>query len=120
MCANHGIYVEIKGHKWYCPYKNLQHNCTKCEITRKRQYFMAKQQQLTREQLQQHHLHLQTGTDGETVVEGGAQAAMPAPLPSKPSDFPRMKELLEETDHILDEDLFRQIDECVRPKVTHH
>lgn len=116
LCANHGIYVEIKGHKWYCPYKNPQHTCSKCEITRKRQFFMAEQQKLTREQQQQ--LHLQVGPESEAVED--RQAAAPARFPAKPSDFPRMQELLEETDHILDEDLFRQIDECVRPKVTHH
>lgn len=120
MCANHGIYVEIKGHKWYCPYKNPEHNCPKCEITRKKQYFMAEQQKLTREQQQQQHRHLQGGTEGGAVGEGCHQGPMPVTPPNKPSDFPRMKELLEETDHILDEDLFRKINEHVRPKVTHH
>lgn len=120
LCANHNRYVEIKGHKWYCPFKSPEHSCSKCEITRKRQFFMAEQQKLTREQQQQHH-HLQGDELGGPVgAEGGRQAAVPPRYPAKPSDFPRMQELLEETNNILDPELFRQIDECVRPKVTHH
>lgn len=125
MCANHGIYVEIKGHKWYCPYRE-QHNCEKCEITRKRQYYMAEQQKLTREQQQQQQVNPRgcdaLGGGGGAGAAGAPQAEaahqMPRPT-NKPSDFPRLDELVRETSNIINEDLFAMINQVVRPRANH-
>ena len=80
---------------------------------------MAKQQQLTREHHQQHQ-HLQRSSEDEGGAEGSGQADAPASHMFTPDVFPRMRELLEETHQILDENLFRQLDERVRPKITPH
>lgn len=111
LCANHNRYVEIKGHKWYCPFKSPDHSCSMCEITRKRQ--LANQLRVTQD------LH---GDDlgGQVGVEGSRQAAVPSMCSSKQREYPRLKELEDETSNILDPELFRQINERVWHKVTHH
>lgn len=117
LCANHGKYVEIKGHKWYCKYRNSQHNCSLCEITRKKQIFAAKHHQITRrqhvqEQQQQQQLHVQNRPTDEACLEGYAQVGLPASPTSEHIDFPRINELVEETAFILeDENFFREITE---------
>lgn len=117
MCANHGIYVEVKGHKWYCPYRE-QHNCEKCEITRKRQYYMAEQQKLTREQQQQQQVNLR-GCSGNGAAAPTEEPPL-LPRPShKPSDFPRLDELITETSNIINEDFFAMINQVVRPRAHH-
>ncbi|XP_050730794.1 uncharacterized protein LOC127005722 [Eriocheir sinensis] len=82
-CARHGVYSEVKGHKWYCPYKAPPGVCTECGVTRPPQ---------------------QTQTLNDAA----------AGLPAAPRPFPRMQELRQETEHILDEDLFRRIDEYLQ------
>ncbi|KAL7647317.1 UNVERIFIED_CONTAM: hypothetical protein RMT77_000912 [Armadillidium vulgare] len=47
LCSNHGICVDVKGHKWFCPFRNCE--CGRCEITRGRQHHMKEQQKLTRQ-----------------------------------------------------------------------
>lgn len=118
MCANHGIYVEVKGHKWFCPYRE-NHNCEKCEITRKRQYYMAEQQKLTREQQQ---VYQRGGGADLGVGEGGGEPMETTQYtrpPRTPKEFPRLDELVRETSNIINEDLFEMINQVVRPK-THH
>lgn len=46
LCSNHNISVDVKGHKWFCPYRNCP--CERCTITRGRQHHMKEQQKLTR------------------------------------------------------------------------
>lgn len=44
-----------------------------------------------------------------------------AGLPVAPRPYPRLQELQQETDRILDEDLFRRIDEYLRSRrAAHH
>ncbi|KAK7084170.1 hypothetical protein SK128_019671 [Halocaridina rubra] len=127
LCANHGVYVEVKGHKWYCPYRDA-HNCDKCEITRKRQYYMAEQQKLTREQQQQQQLsqhnrsnnnrgHCNSGVllppPDVSPLNGGSGSITPNTCPR---DFPRLDELVRETANIINEDLFEMINQVVRPR----
>lgn len=126
LCANHGKYVEIKGHKWYCKYRNSQHNCSLCEITRKKQIFAAKHHQITRrqhvqEQQQQQQLQVQNRPAGEAWLEGYARVGLsPSPVPEH-IDFPRLQELVEETASILDDDdFFRQINESIPLNVPQH
>lgn len=120
LCANHGIYVEVKGHKWYCPYRD-QHNCEKCEITRKRQYYMAEQQKLTREQQQQLQAQRVGGvpsSPSSLVAKLPSDIAIPLGPNIKPRDFPRLDELIQETANIINEELFEEINQVVRPR-TH-
>ncbi|XP_069975539.1 doublesex- and mab-3-related transcription factor C2 isoform X2 [Penaeus vannamei] len=120
LCANHGIYVEVKGHKWYCPYRD-QHNCEKCEITRKRQYYMAEQQKLTREQQQQLQAQRVGGVPSSPpslVAKLPSDIAIPLGPNIKPRDFPRLDELIQETANIINEELFEEINQVVRPR-TH-
>lgn len=118
MCANHGIYVEVKGHKWYCPYRE-NHNCEKCEITRKRQYYMAEQQKLTREQQQQREF--QRGSGPQSSSEASMEVAPVSRPPATPSSFPREEEMVRETSNIIDrnEDLFEMINQFLRPRTQH-
>lgn len=106
LCANHGLVVEMKGHKLYCNYQK-PHDCAKCEITLQRRYYTAAQQRITRTQ----QLQLQDGQEP-------AQAGHP-PLPANPREFPRLPELLQDCDNIIDESLFARINEVVRPR-SHH
>lgn len=85
----------MKDHKWYCPYKAPQDTCTERGVTH-----------------QQQQTQLLGGGAGQA---GDGQAVG---LSAMPSVFPCMRELLQETDHIMDKDLFRAINECLRPKVT--
>nr|ARK36621.1 DSX [Sagmariasus verreauxi] len=118
MCANHGVYVEVKGHKWVCPYR-LKHNCEKCEITKKRQYYMAEQQKLTRDQQQQQLNPHGCGGNGNPAGATPPEALQAARPSNKPSDFPRMDELVRETSNIINEDLFAMINKVVRPRAHH-
>lgn len=106
LCANHGLAVEMKGHKLYCKYQK-PHDCAKCEITLQRRYYTAAQQRITRTQ----QLQLQGGQEP-------AQAGLP-PSPANPREFPRLPELLQDCDNIIDESLFARINEVVRPR-SHH
>ncbi|XP_068242677.1 doublesex- and mab-3-related transcription factor 2-like [Palaemon carinicauda] len=126
LCANHGVYVEVKGHKWYCPYRDA-HNCDKCEITRKRQYYMAEQQKLTREQQQQLQAQHNRSNNNRSLCNTSA-AGIPEISSSSaaghnilshqthPRDFPRLDELVRETANIINEDLFEMINQVVRPR----
>ncbi|KAG7173176.1 doublesex- and mab-3-related transcription factor A1-like [Homarus americanus] len=141
LCANHGAYVQVKGHKWYCPYRE-NHTCEKCTITKKRQFYMAEQQKLTREQQQTAQrggtlggcgiVGGSGGGSGGGVVGGGASEApcnIPSGVPMEttqaprqtgaPTDFPRLAELVRETSNIINEDFFAMIDKVVRPKAQH-
>ena len=40
-CQNHGVKIDLRGHKRYCKYQ--QCNCVKCDMTVKRQKIMAQQ-----------------------------------------------------------------------------
>lgn len=47
-CANHELYIPVKGHKYNCEYRNC--GCEFCEITRQRQIAVREQQKQTRRQ----------------------------------------------------------------------
>ena len=48
LCQNHGIETAIKGHKYFCSFKDCK--CENCQITFNRRYFVKKQLRLTRHQ----------------------------------------------------------------------
>lgn len=99
----------MKGHKRHCPFRNTQDELSKCKSTRNR-----KSAQTTEQQQQ---LHIQGGLEGEVASEGSGRTAVPVRLLTLSSEYPRLQELLEETTHILDEDLFQKIDKLL-PKIT--
>ncbi|XP_054759364.2 uncharacterized protein LOC129265389 [Lytechinus pictus] len=50
-CRNHGLIVDLKGHKHLCEYRDCL--CTRCNLVIQRRVVMAKQVALSREQLKQ-------------------------------------------------------------------
>ncbi|KAL7647808.1 UNVERIFIED_CONTAM: hypothetical protein RMT77_001417 [Armadillidium vulgare] len=110
MCANHNKIIDMKGHKWYCEYRNC--NCSDCDVTRKCQKYMKERQKLTRHQQQQ-----------QTVGESHFDSQMEMPEHSRrlsvdqtQIDFPREKEMVNETENILDYDFLEKVNQICRPK----
>lgn len=81
---------------------------------------MAEQQKLTREQQQQ--LQVQRGgvpsNPPSLVAKLPSDIAIPLGPNTKPRDFPRLDELIQETANIINEELFEEINQVVRPR-TH-
>ncbi|XP_045111042.1 uncharacterized protein LOC123504522 isoform X2 [Portunus trituberculatus] len=125
LCANHGKYEEIKGHKWYCEYRKPQHKCSLCEITHKKRLFLPKNEirrkQHDQEQQLQQQLNVQNRSTDEPWLDGYGRVGLPPSPTTEHIDFPRLQELVEETASILDdEDLFRQINERIPLNVLQH
>ena len=82
-------------------------------ITRQTQQSMKEQQKITRRQ------ELERSTEASTSSSASAYHSGPMLSPSQesnPVDFPRREELERETRDIIDEDLFRRINEICRPR----
>lgn len=104
MCINHNKHVKMKGHKGICLYINCQ--CSACHLTRMNQYYSRKRQKLSRNQ--------------QRSQKDDQQQKVTASVPQLPSpnaleiDFPRTKELLDQTDDILDYELFDAVNKYCR------
>ncbi|CAL4094391.1 unnamed protein product, partial [Meganyctiphanes norvegica] len=128
LCANHDKWVEVKGHKYYCPYRQENHDCEKCTFTRRRQFIMAEQQKITREQQQQidqdssqglysNHNSQQGNTDNLDNSNSNSNEA-PCINPVI-AEYPRLKEMVQETANIIKPDLLAMINQVVRHKPRH-
>lgn len=125
MCANHGLLVDMKGHKWYCPFRECP--CGDCEITRKTQYYMKERQKLTRHQQQQLNEEREppetlrgagqeplSASDTSSRRRGGPGSS--AVFDQNQMDFPRVDEMVSQTKNILDYELFEKVNQACRPR----
>ena len=112
LCANHNIQEDVKGHKWYCPFRNCP--CHNCEITKKTQYYMKERQKLTRKQQPPQAVQHPAEIEIEPELSSHSRRQN---MPPSTMDFPRREEL-QEINNIIDESLFEQINEVCRPKST--
>ncbi|KAL7647813.1 UNVERIFIED_CONTAM: hypothetical protein RMT77_001422 [Armadillidium vulgare] len=128
MCANHKKLVDMKGHKWYCKYRDCR--CSDCDITRNCQNYMKKRQKLTRQQQQQHHhQHLQQNQQHPENQQSQLEETFSAsqsemiqgskrrtPVDQAKMDFPREEEMVNEIKNILDYDLLEKVNQICRPR----
>ncbi|XP_030854342.1 flocculation protein FLO11-like isoform X2 [Strongylocentrotus purpuratus] len=90
-CRNHGLILDLKGHKRLCEYRYCR--CTRCIVVSQRRVVMAKQVALSREQVRQHRQDQDTSEQLRESQRFHHDVPLPPPVIDLTSEGPNSDEM---------------------------
>ncbi|MCZ6910990.1 MAG: doublesex- and mab-3-related transcription factor family protein, partial [Rickettsia endosymbiont of Ixodes persulcatus] len=88
QCTNHGLKIDLKGHKRHCRYRSC--NCAKCEITVERRKINAKQIALRREMAEESNRPITVDQPPTDLVQLSAPPAVQSNTITSPAGGGRL------------------------------